>query len=383
VLHLDDMSPRPKVLHLRVAAGTGGGPEKTILHSPRFIKAYGYDAQVVYLCPPNEPLGERLRRQAIDLQCTLTTIDDRGPLDLSVLTSIVRLCKRERIDILQTHDYKSNAIGLMVRRFHRCRMVTMLHGWTDMTGRMPLYKKIDQWCLPKYEAQVCVSEDLVAECERLKIPSRKIHLVHNAIDSDSFRRMQSTRDAKVAANVQPERFLIGSVGRLSPEKCFSELIETVAELQRSGYAIDLAIAGDGPQREYLIDQIARLGCNETIRLIGQVEDTRPFYQTLDLFVLNSSREGLPNVLLEAMSMEVPIIATRVGGVASLVREGLTGRLIESGDRENLKSAILEIFLDARRRAAMAEEARAMIESQFSFSARMKKIANIYDALLDR
>jgi len=248
---------------------------------------------------------------------------------------------------------------------------------------MPLYKKIDQWCLPKYEAQVCVSEDLVAECERLKIPSRKIHLVHNAIDSDSFRRLQSTRDAKVAANVQPERFLIGSVGRLSPEKCFSELIETVAELQRSGYAIDLAIVGDGPQRQCLIDQIARLGCNETIRLIGQVEDTRPFYQTLDLFVLNSSREGLPNVLLEAMSMEVPIIATRVGGVASLVREGVTGRLIESGDRENLKSAILDIFLDARRRAAMAEEARAMIESQFSFSARMKKIANIYDALLDR
>ncbi len=124
----------------------------------------------------------------------------------------------------------------------------MLHGWTDMSGRMPLYKKIDQWCLPKYRSLICVSEDLVEECRRLRIPESRIHLVHNAIDAQQFARRSSVEFAKQNMQARPERFLVGSVGRLSPEKCFVELIDAVLELQRKGLPIDLWIAGDGPQR---------------------------------------------------------------------------------------------------------------------------------------
>jgi glycosyltransferase involved in cell wall biosynthesis len=374
---------RSRVLHLRVAAGTGGGPEKTILNSPKFIRQFGYDAQVAYLCPPGDPLAESLRARAQASDCPLTIIEDRGLTDLKVVSRVIQLCKRERIDILQTHDYKSNAIGLIVRRFHRCHLATMLHGWTDMSGRMPLYKKIDQWCLPWYQRLICVSEDLLEECRKLRIPERKLKLVHNAIDHHLYQRRVSVAEAKSSIGARPNRFLIGSVGRLSPEKCFLELIEVVAKLQQEGLAIDLWIAGDGAQRTELQHRIAQLGCSDSIKLLGQLQDTIGFYQAMDLFVLNSMREGLPNVILEAMALEVPIIATAIAGIPSLIQTNVTGQLIEAGDLIALKASIQSAIAGASHQTDMAHRARQAIESRFTFEARMGKMAEIYNTLLDR
>lgn len=370
-------------MHLRVAAGTGGGPEKTILNSPKFIRQYGYDAQVAYLCPPADPLADSLKVRAQECDCPLTVIPDRGFWDWRVLTQVRRLCRRERIDILQAHDYKSNFIGLLVRRFHRCHLATMLHGWTDMSGRMPLYKRIDKWCLPGYEALICVSEDLVEECRQLKIPEQKVFLIHNAIDTEQFARRVMTNQAKLTIGAKPERFLIGSVGRLSPEKCFAELIDTVIELQNSGKPVDLWIAGDGAERDALQQKIEKLGRGDSIRLLGQISDTKTFYQAMNLFVLNSIREGLPNVVLEAMALETPVIATRIAGIPALIKNGVTGRLIEPADAIGLRAAIEDAILDARTQVVHAVAARKLIEDQFSFDMRMKKIAAIYDLILKR
>ncbi len=374
------MSERPRILHLRVAAGTGGGPEKTILNSPKFIRQFGYDAQVAYLCPPDDPLADSLKRRAQEFDCPLTVIPDRGVWDWRVLTQVLKLCRKERIDILQAHDYKSNFIGLLVRRLHRCRLATMLHGWTDMSGRMPLYKRIDKWCLPGYEALICVSEDLVEECRQLKIPEKKIHLVHNAIDTELFKRRLTIDQAKTAIGAPVERFLIGSVGRLSPEKCFADLIDAVVELQDSGKPVDLWIAGEGAERRNLQLKIDRLGRGDSIRLLGQISDTRTFYQAMNLFVLNSIREGLPNVVLEAMSLATPVIATRIAGIPSLIKDGVTGQMIEPADKIGLRNAIENAIGQRRIQTEFVDNARSLIEGQFSFSMRMKKISKIYDCL---
>ncbi len=371
------MNKRPRILHLRVAAGTGGGPEKTILNSPKFIRQHGYDAQVAYLCPPDDPLGDSLKRRAQEFDCPLTVIPDRGLKDWRVFWEVLKLCRQEKIDVLQTHDYKSNFIGLLVRRFHRCRLATMLHGWTDMSGRMPLYKRIDQWCLPWYEALICVSEDLVEDCRKLKIPENKIHLVHNAIDTETFKRQLTTEQAKKSLGLSAERFLIGSVGRLSKEKCFSELIDTVVELQEEGKPIDLWIAGDGVERERLQRKIDELGCGAHVRLMGQIKDPSLLYQAMDLFVLNSIREGLPNVVLEAMAFETPIIATRIAGIPALIKQGVTGQVIEPSDKRSLRAAIENAVRDKATQANYVKNARKLVETEFSFNLRMQKIVAIY------
>lgn len=372
-----------RMLHLRVVAGTGGGPEKTILNSPRYIREHGFDAEVVYLCPPDDAVVDSLKRRAKQSECPLTVLPDRGPADWRVLAEILKLCKSRNIQLLQTHDYKTNAIGLAIRALHRCSLVTMLHGWTDMTGRMPFYKKIDQWCIPRYRASICVSEDLRDECRRLRIPESKIHLVHNGIEEDRYQRTMPIEAAKAAIGARQGRYLIGCVSRLSPEKGLLDLIRVVQQLQAQGLPIDLWLAGDGPQRAELEQEILRLGLEDSVRLLGLLTDPIPFYQALDLFVLNSIREGLPNVLLEAMALETPVLSTRIAGIPSLLGNGDCGILIDPDSPDQLSDGIAVAFQSRGKTEQLAKFARKRIEEQYSFRARMKKVAAIYRSILTK
>jgi glycosyltransferase involved in cell wall biosynthesis len=370
-----------KMMHLRVVAGTGGGPEKTILNSPRFIKQHGYDAHVVYLCPSDPVIQQSLRSRAEKFDCPLTLIEDRGIRDFSVIGKLWKFCREQKIELLQAHDYKSNALGLVLRRLHRMHLVTMLHGWTDMSGRMPVYKRVDQWCLPWYQQSICVSEDLVEECRKLKIPERKIQLVHNAIDLGTYTRWLSKSQARGELGVDPgSGRLVGMVCRLSPEKGILEAIAMVDRFRKQEIPIQLWIAGDGPYRPEIEKEIARLGLESSVRLLGQLADARPFYQAMDVFLLNSIREGLPNVVLEAMALEVPVVATRIAGVPTLVRAGQTGWLIEPGDTTGLDSAVEQSIANSSMAETYRQRASQMIAEEFSFSKRIERVASIYDAL---
>lgn len=368
------------MLHLRVVAGTGGGPEKTILNSPRFIRKYGFDAQVAYLANADESIADSLRSRALDANCPLTIIPDRGATDWRVVHRLLALCREQKIELLQAHDYKSNALALLLSKLHRMKLATMLHGWTDMTGRMPLYKRIDQACLPWFKTLICVSEDLVEECRRLRIPEDRIHLVHNAIDTEQYARQRTREEAKRELGVPSHCTLIGTVGRLSPEKGILGLLECVKRLHREETPCLLWIAGDGPQRPEIESRIDALELQASVRLLGQLRDTRPLFEAMDQFVLNSVREGLPNVVLEAMALGTPVVATRIAGIPSLIRDGETGRLIEPENAEQLYDAIRSNMTDPSSGGAMSQRARELIEREYSFEQRMRRVASIYDGM---
>ena len=170
------------------------------------------------------------------------------------------------------------------------------------------------------------------------------------------------------------------VCRLSPEKGILEAIEMVQRFKDAGTPIQLWIAGDGPLRPTIESEISKRGLSASVRLLGQVADTRPFYQAMDLFLLNSIREGLPNVILEAMALDVPVVATRVAGVPSLVQSGKTGWLIEARDSSMLDLAIRDC-LSGDSTLQMVQSAKQMIEQDFSFEKRMQRIAALYDSIL--
>src|SRR5258707_946896 len=135
---------RPVVLDARVVTGTGGGPDKTILNSPRFLDALGYRMLCAYLHPPEDPGFDVLRQRAKELGAPLAEIFDRGPCDVRVFTRLLCLCRRERVAIFHGHDYKTNLLGLLLARFHPMRLVTTVHGWVRHTARTPLYYRIDK-----------------------------------------------------------------------------------------------------------------------------------------------------------------------------------------------------------------------------------------------
>jgi glycosyltransferase involved in cell wall biosynthesis len=370
-------------LETRVVAGSGGGPDKTILNTPRFLTAAGYRTVCAYMHPPGDPGFEQLKAKARLWQAPLLSVPDRGPLDWRVIPQLLSICRRERVAIWHGHDYKSNALGLLLRRFWRMHLVTTVHGWVHETRRTPLYYWVDRFCLPRYESVICVSEDLRERCLASGVPPDRCVLIENAIDTAEFSRNLPTAEAKRRVGIAPERFVIGAVGRLSAEKGFDVLIRSANQLLKDGSDVELLIVGEGDEKAALQGLIAELGCAERVRLLGYRSDTRELYQAMDIFALSSYREGLPNVLLEAMALEVPVVATRIAGIPRLIRDGDNGLLVEPGDAAALGRALLGLLNDLDRRARLGRAGRLTVEAGYSFQARMEKVRAIYDRLLQR
>jgi glycosyltransferase involved in cell wall biosynthesis len=261
------------------------------------------------------------------------------------------------------------------------RLVTTVHGWVKHTRRTPLYYWIDKLCLPRYELVICVSPDLVEQSMACGTPPERCILIENGIDTEVYRRRQDAAAAKRAFDVAPETFLIISIGRLSEEKGFETLIRSVAGLLRQGKDVALRIAGEGDLQARLEALIAELGCAKQIRLAGYQSDPRRLYEAADVFALASLREGLPNVLLEALAMGVPVVATRVAGIPKLIEDGQTGLLVEPGSEAEMTAALEQLHADGGLRERLRQAGRHTVETRYSFAERIRKIRDLYDRLL--
>ncbi len=370
----------PTILETRVVTGTGGGPDKTILNTPRFLEPYGYRTLCAFFHPPDDPGFETLRQRARDAQAPLIGLPDRGAADLKLVRRLVQLCREENVSVWHGHDYKSNALGLLVRRFHPMRLITTVHGWVLHSLKTRLYFHIDRWCLRHYEHVLCVSTDLQQECLSAGVPAERCSLLENAIDLPHYERRRSRDEAKRALGLPTNRPLIAAVGRLSPEKNFPLLIRSARRLIRDGRPVSLAIAGDGSLREELESLISALGLQECVRLLGFQSDPRVVYEAADAVALSSDREGLPNVLLEAMAMRIPVVSTRVAGVPRLIEHEKNGLLVACGDEAGLARAIGRLLGDHELQQTLGANGRTTIESRYSFDVRMKSVAALYDSL---
>jgi len=371
----------PVVLDARVVTGSGGGPDKTILNSPRFLEPLGYRMFCAYLTPPDDPGYSEIIRKAEQYSAPLITIPDRGPWDWQVVRRLRRLCQAKQVTIWHGHDYKSNLLGLLLRRFHPMRLVTTVHGWVRHTRRTPLYYRLDRWCLPRYERVFCVSEDLQAECLAAGVAPERCELLENAIDVSEYKRQRTITEAKTLLGLPTSGKLIGSVGRLSAEKGFDNLIRALADLLTRGHDLHLLIVGEGDDRPRLESMLATLQLQSRVHLVGWQADVRPYFEAMDIFALSSLREGLPNVVLEAMAFGVPVVATRVAGVPRLLSQGRIGSLVEPGDIRGLAEAIQELLRNPGLRAEYATSGRETVHSRYSFSRRMQRLAQAYDRLL--
>jgi glycosyltransferase involved in cell wall biosynthesis len=202
-------------------------------------------------------------------------------------------------------------------------------------------------------AVIVPSEYLARWVAGWKVAPERIHVVHNAYLPEDA--------PEIAARPLATSRIIVSVGRLVPWKRVDQLIEIVA----AHPSIGLAIVGDGPERGRLEALVSALGVRGRVRFTGCLERpaTLALISVADLFVLNSTYEGLPHVVLEALGLGVPVLATAVGGTPEVVEHGVNGILVSPEDRAGLEAAIVETLND---RAALAGMARAARDSMVRF-----------------
>lgn len=375
------MSKQITVLDTRVVTGTGGGPDKTILNSPRYLSQGGYRMLCAYMHHPFDTGFDQLRARAAASGAVLISVPDQNAIDYRVIKHLYKICRQENVAIWHAHDYKSNILGLFLKYLWPMRLVTTVHGWVRHTSRTSLYYAVDRFSLRFYERVICVSDDLHRRCLESRVPAARCLLIENGIDQSSFRRRVSVSEAKWKLGLDPKRLLVGAIGRLSQEKGFDHLIQCADRLLQHGHDFDLVIAGDGDQHDALAALIQSSGRGDKIRLLGYTDDPLSFFEAMDIFALSSSREGLPNVLLEAMVLGIPVISTRVGGVGRLIEDGENGLLVEPDEPDHFDLGLSSLLTDCALRDRLGRMGRERVVESFGFERRMEKIRTVYDELL--
>ena len=372
------------VMHARVIAGAGGGPEKTIVNSPRYLVDQGYPMVCAYMRDPLDPYFPDLLERAAAKNATILPVDDNGPFDWKVIGRLNQLVREHEPVIWHAHEYKSNFVGLFAKRTLPMVMVTTVHGWVQHTWKTPLYYGIDKICLRRYDHVICVSQDIYEDVRRLGISEANCTYIPNGIDTDEYQRRESRESVKARLGGDPDRLVFGAVGRLSDEKGFHLLIESFDRMQRkTGANAELWIAGEGAEKDRLESLVKDLGVYDRVKLLGFRKDTLDLYHAMDAFVLSSIREGLPNVVLEAMALGVPVFSTTVAGVPNVIRDGENGLLTECGSADALDGGLEMLMTDKALRDRIGSAGRESVVESHSFALRMRRVRNVYDALLER
>lgn len=378
------MEPPIRVLELRSVRGTGGGPEKTILLGAAAADPGRLAVTVCYLRAPRDPLfriDEQARRLGIDYH----EIVERHPLDSGAFASLRRLVRQRDIRIVHSHGYKTDVLAwLLARREPAARIIPMatVHGWTGHSRRERwLYYPIDKRLLPRFPRLIAVSGEIRRELLRRGARPERVTTLLNGIDPAAFRRDPARGPAvRAALGLASGDIVLGSVGRLETQKRFDLLLEVFAALRRDRPALRLVLAGEGSLHGELEAAARRLGVEGDVLLLGHRTDVADLHHALDLFVQSSDYEGTPNVVLEAMALETPVVATAAGGTAELIEDGVHGLIVPTGDAARLREAIERALDDREVTARRTAAARARVEGPLSFRARMRALEEIYEEL---
>jgi glycosyltransferase involved in cell wall biosynthesis len=322
-------------------------------------------------------------QRARDAQVDYVEVTEKHSFDPQVWSQLRRLVADRHIDLVHAHDYKTNLLALLLSKSCGVAALSTVHGWTGHSPRERyVYYPADKKVLAKFPRLIAVSSDIARELVAHGAAPERVTTVLNGIDYRQFHRDPgAVAGARAQFNLQPDQMVMGSVGRLEPQKRFDLLLEAFAELYKRNPKLHLIIAGDGSCRKALETQRQALGLADGVTLAGHVTDVRPLHHALDLFVQASDYEGTPNSVLEAMAMETPIVATEAGGTAELVHDGVHGRIIPIGRVDKLMWAMSAAMLDPAATRRMMLRARQRVETDLSFETRLRRVEGIYQELV--
>jgi glycosyltransferase involved in cell wall biosynthesis len=371
---------RIRVLELRDTHEVGG-PGKTILETFKAIDAHRFDVRLGIFLTRNETADNPFIQAANECGMPVHCLHGYNQFDPRLIQRTAKLVREQGIDIVHAHEVKSDAIAYLASFLRRVPIVTTVHGWIANSARQRALVALDRRLAARFDRVIVVSAKIRDELLRAGLSDRTVRLVHNGLVLANYRR--SGHRGALAAHTG--RFfrgpVIASIGRLSREKGHADLLDAVARVVAAGHQCSVVLAGDGPERPALEERSRQLGLTDTVHFLGYVARPQLVLEEADLVVLPSHTEGLPNAVLEALAMGVPVLATAVGGTPEVISDGITGRLVPPSAPEMLAREMIDFMNRREVWRAMAERGRAVVERDFDFTARTRKMERLYDELM--
>ncbi len=371
-----------------------GGPALHVAYLTAGLRERGYDTTLV---AGTLARGEdSMAFVAHDLDVPVVTIPELGreisPVrDLVATVRLAGLIRRERPQIVHTHTAKAGTVGrlaallaggrrppIVVHTFHG----HVLRGYFGPV-RSRFFRWLERWLARHTTALVAVSpqvrDDLVAlgvaPPEKFAVIRLGIELEQRVADGDS--RTATRR----YLGIPPDRFAVGWIGRMTAIKNTEDVLSAFKRLRDRGVEATLCMVGDGPDRPQLEQRAHELGIMRDTLFLGYQQEVAALYAAFDALVLPSSNEGTPVSVIEALAARTPVVATRVGGVPDVVREGEDGFLVDTGDTEALAERLARLADDPQLRERMGDAARDRVLPRYAVARLVDDVDRLYRSLL--
>lgn len=354
-----------------------GGAETQLVRLALRLKARGWEVSVVSMTPPRAYV-EELEKAGISVHSL--EIHRKLPDPRPVLR-LARLIRSFQPDIVHSYMVHANILARLVRPLARVPVLICSARSTYEGGRFRelLYRLTDPLC----DLTTQVSQAGLERYVRVgAVPQDKIRYIPNGIDTDRFRPDPEARK-RIRGELEIESaFVWVAVGRFDPPKDYSNMLRAFSRVNQDNQDNLLIIVGDGPLRPGIEELAQNLGLKDCVRLLGIRRDIPELMNAADGYVISSSWEGMPNVLLEASATGLPIVATDVGGNREVVRDEDTGFLVPSEDPEALAGAMLRLMgLSEEERRRMGEAGRRYIEATYSMDRVVEMWETLYKEML--
>lgn len=272
---------------------------------------------------------------------------------------VASICEDWSPAVVHTHGYHADVIAGAAARWSGVPTVTTVHGFLGGGWKNRIYERLQRWSLRRFDAVVAVSESLSRELIAEGVPAERIHTIPNAWTGhvEPVAREEALRTLGLEGDIP----VIGWVGRLSPEKGLDVLFDALARLRDRPWR--LAVVGQGAATEAYRRRAESLGLYGRIRWCGFVKDAGRYFGAFDVYCLSSRTEGMPVVVLEAIAANVPVVATRVGGVEELLTDG-AGWTCPPDDPEKLAACLREALESPDQRRQKLAVARQRLSERF-------------------
>jgi glycosyltransferase involved in cell wall biosynthesis len=292
---------------------------------------------------------------------------------MGLIRRVHAILGKRRPSLVHVHGFKENLVAGMAARLRGIPIVRTHHG-RGMVG-----VSLSHTCIERFNARfltdrlIAVSKDLAAFLRSRGLSMRKLRVILNGI---SLQTAQAEGEIDNRAPVQ-RPFTIGTVGRLVGVKNHRCLLDAFRRFRDKFGMGRLILIGDGPLASQLQLLAAEMGISNDVVFTGFQRDVGEHLRRLDLFVLSSLHEGVPISLLEAMTMGIPVISTRVGGIPEVLTDNHNGLLVESDDAEALSAAMIKVATDPKLGQRLAENARSAVANEFSFERCLSNTISLY------
>ncbi|HYV86926.1 MAG TPA: glycosyltransferase [Patescibacteria group bacterium] len=373
---------RRRVLHV-ISTLLPGGTELSMLRLIRSMDPNAWTFRVAWLM--GEPALGREIEQATG--AAPLAIGLRGKADPRALLRLRRVVRDERIDLVHTHMDLADYYGAAAARLTRgtglvCTKENADEFRTRRTWKRPPFLLLEHLSYAAADAVIAVSHglaDFLARAEGL--PRHKTVVIENGVDITAAAEAPPRRAARALLGLPGEAPLLGTVGRLAAQKGQRDLVRALPSIRAAVPGARLVIAGDGPLRGELEEEARRAGVAGEVHFLGHRNDVPVILSALDLFVLPSLWEGLPLALLEAMSMSLPVVATRAVGIEETVSDGVEGLLVPCGDPDALARAAARVLGDHHLALGFGTAGRRRVVARHSLAAVADRIDALYRRVL--